>query len=87
MPQAQEQPGSNIVKAGQSYGLLQALEVVLTRVVQDVGVHEVTGSGESPAFLAQKQFRAMDPPVFTGEGKAVVVDDWLHAVEWIFRTI
>ncbi|MBM1124183.1 hypothetical protein JQN44_27280, partial [Klebsiella pneumoniae] len=44
-------------------------------------------SEESQAAAAQRQFRAMDPPVYKADGEPIEAEQWLTRVEKIFKAI
>ena len=39
------------------------------------------------AFTAQKKYRTMNPPIFSGEGDTMSADDWIRKVERIYKSL
>ncbi|MBM1124186.1 retrotransposon gag domain-containing protein, partial [Klebsiella pneumoniae] len=68
-------------------GMYRALEAVFRRIAQTTPPPAVDTSIETRASSAQKQFRRMDPPIFSGEGEAILAEEWIDALEQIYDSI
>ena len=81
-PLPQEQPAAQPEEGGSS-GMIRAMEAAFDRLAQRMGGR----TEESRVSSALRQFKAMDPPIFKGEGEAIEAAQWITNVEKIFKAI
>ena len=78
----QDPPAAQPEEGGPN-SMIQAMEAAFNRMAQRIGGR----NEESRVASALRQFKAMDPPIFKGDGEAIEAAQWIQDIEKIYKSM